>query len=114
MRQIMKSEKAMSLCLLAVSTLLGAIGELLFKYSFIEFGSFAIIMSAGVLAYAVSTVIYFYVLSRAHLSWAYGIGGLSYVFVVALAHFVLLESIPPMRLAGVLVITVGVLMISAS
>ena len=114
MKAIMKSERFRSICLLVASTLLGAVGELLFKYSFLNAGSFLAILSIGMLAYAASTAIYFYVLSRVHLSWAYGIGGMSYVFVVALAHFVLLESIPQLRLAGVFVITAGVVLISVS
>jgi len=114
MKTITKNERLRSVGLLIASTLLGAVGQLLFKYSFMSSCCFLAILAIGMLAYAVSTVIYFYVLSRVHLSWAYGIGGLSYVFAVAFAHFVLLEGIPQLRLAGVLAITAGVILISAS
>lgn len=49
-----------------------------------------------------------------HLSWAYSMGGLSYIFAVLLAHLALGESVPFLRWVGVLVIAVGVAMIGLS
>jgi uncharacterized membrane protein len=107
------SEKSRSIGFLLVSTLLGAIGQFLFKYSFMS-SSFLVFLSLGLLSYMASTAVYFYVLSRVHLSWAYSIGGISYVFAVLMAHFFLLEYVPPVRWVGVIVIAVGVLLIGVS
>ena len=107
-------EKARNLAMLFVSTMLGAVGQFFFKYSFMDAGSFVVLLMIGLLSYAISTIVYFYVLSRVHLSWAYSLGGISYVFAVLLAHFILLENIPTLRWAGVIVITIGVVLIGAS
>jgi uncharacterized membrane protein len=99
---------------LVVSTLLGAVGQLLFKYSFINKPFFAELLLSGLIVYGVSTVIYFYVLSRVHLSWAYGMGGLSYIFATIFAYFFLAENIPPLRWFGVIVIVIGAALIGFS
>jgi multidrug transporter EmrE-like cation transporter len=111
----MKEEKAKNLSLLLVSTLLGAIGQLLFKYSLGLAGiPMAEWLALGLLSYVASTVLFLFVLSRAHLHWVYSIGGLSYVFAVIFAGTILGESIPPLRWAGVLVIFIGVAIMGAS
>ena len=110
----MKSDKTRSIGMLLASTLLGAVGQFFFKYAFVNHGSFAILLLIGLLSYAVSTAVYLYVLSRVHLSWAYSVGGISYVFAVVLAYLVLSENIPPLRWVGVLVIAIGVVLIGAS
>jgi uncharacterized membrane protein len=107
-------EKARNLAMLFVSTMLGAVGQFFFKYSFMDAGSFVVLLMIGLLSYAISTIVYFYVLSRVHLSWAYSLGGISYVFAVLLAHFILIEDIPLLRWVGVIVITIGVVLIGAS
>ncbi|MGC8478772.1 MAG: EamA family transporter [Candidatus Micrarchaeia archaeon] len=93
-----------------ISTLLGAVGQLLFKYSF---GSteFAAVMSAGIIVYFISTLFYFYVLSRTHLSWAYSFGGLAYIFAVLFAAVLLNENVPLLRWIGVFTIFLGVVLI---
>ncbi len=106
------SGKTRNILMLLLSTGLAAIGQLFFKASLAPFAP--AIFAVGFLSYVASTVAYFYVLSRAHLSWTYGIGGLSYIFTVILAYFVLRESIPPLRWLGVLIITFGVLLVGAS
>jgi uncharacterized membrane protein len=110
----MKSYKRKNIMFLLVSTLLGAVGQLFFKDSFLDKPIFPELLLVGLVAYGVSTLIYFYVLSRAHLSWTYGIGGLSYIFATLLAYAFLAESVPPLRWAGVMTITVGVILIGLS
>ena len=110
----MRSEKLNSVIMLVFSALLGAIGQFLFKYSFDNSPAFMPFFSLGLLSYVVSTFIYFYVLSRVHLSWAYSMGGLSYIFTVLLAYSVLGEHVPFLRWIGVLVIAVGVALIGIS
>jgi uncharacterized membrane protein len=110
----MYGPKHKSLGLLGISTLLGAIGQLFFKYSFVDKPLFPELLFVGLAVYGVSTLIYFYVLSRAPLSWAYGIGGLSYIFATIFAYFFLAEAVPPVRWLGVLIITAGVIFIGLS
>ncbi len=107
-------EKRNSALILVGTTLLGALGQLLFKYAFVHNSMFIEWFALAVIAYGFSTIGYFYVLSRVHLSWAYGIGGLAYIFATFLAYFVLAESIPPLRWIGVIIITVGVVLIGFS
>ena len=111
------SERMNNVMLLLVSTFTAAVGQLLFKLGLNNTTSPALFVSGiliGLGAYAASTVFYFVVLSRVHLSWAYGIGGLSYIFATLFAAFILLENIPPLRWVGVAVIFVGVILIGLS
>ncbi len=110
----MDREKRRNLAFLGASTMLSAVGQLLFKYSFTSGALFIEWLLLGIIAYGFATIAYFYVLSRVHLSWAYGIGGLSYIFATLLAYLVLAENVPPLRWVGVIVITIGVLLIGAS
>lgn len=107
-------EKSANISMLVFSTLLGATGQFFFKYAFMEGALFAELLAIGIAAYLVSTVTYFYVLSRVHLSFAYSMGGLSYIFAVVLAALFLGENVPLLRWAGVLVIAAGVLLIGLS
>ena len=110
----MNNNKLRNGAILSGATLLGAVGQLLFKYSFSQGGLFIAWLAAGLGAYGLATLIYFYVLSRVHLSWAYGIGWLSYIFATIFAYFILAESVPLVRWIGVIVITAGVLFIGLS
>ena len=99
--------------LMLISAVLGGIGQLLFKYAFQD-GSFSITILAGLGIYALSTLFYFYVLSRAHLSWSNAISGVSYVLAVIFAATVLHEYVSLVRWAGVAIITLGVVLVSIS
>ena len=94
--------------------MLGAAGQFFFKYAFLNKPLFAEWLSLGIATYIVSTVIYFYVLSRVHLSFAYSMGGLSYIFAVALAVLILKETVPALRWAGVITIAIGVVLVGLS
>jgi drug/metabolite transporter (DMT)-like permease len=107
-------EKSANILLLVLSTLLGATGQFFFKSAFGPSALFAELLSVGIAAYLVSTVIYFYVLSRVHLSFAYSMGGLSYVFAVILAALFLHEPVPLLRWVGVVTIAIGVAFIGLS
>lgn len=109
----MNSAKTWNIALLVVSTLLGAIGQFFYKYAL---GSSSLILwiGVGILFYVISTVIYLTVLSRSHLSWAYGLNGLSYIFATVFAAAILLENVPLLRWAGVGIIFLGVILIGLS
>jgi uncharacterized membrane protein len=108
-----KDSKIVYILLLIVSTVLGGIGQFFFKYAFLD-GSLALTLVAGLAIYAISTGVYFYVLSRTHLSWAYALSGISYIVAVFLAASFLGENVTLIRWAGVLVIAIGVVLVSIS
>lgn len=116
MRFFKNENKFAFAAVLVVSTFLGAVGQLAFKIgvsSSIPL-NLAFFVGAGFVVYALSTVLYFYILGRTHLSWAYSFGGLSYIFTSILAFLVLNETIPPLRWLGVVVIAIGVALIGLS
>ena len=107
------SSKALLFAMVAFAACLGAVGQLLFKYGVL--GRISLIyLIPGLVAYALATAIYFVVLSRSHLSWAYGLNGISYVVTVFLALAFLRENIPLLRWAGVAVIAIGAALIGFS
>ncbi|MDD4856726.1 MAG: EamA family transporter [Candidatus Krumholzibacteria bacterium] len=71
--------------------------------SWIVLGGFAI--------YFVSSLIWLNILSRAELSWAFPILSLSYVLTVLLSPVFFHESFSAQRLAGTLVICLGVFLV---
>ena len=94
---------------LLISTLLGAFGQLFLKYSLLS--RLPLFLAVGLAAYFVSTVLYFYLLSRTNLSWIYGMGGLSYIFAVVLAATVIGEPVPIIRWIGTIAITLGFILV---
>jgi len=66
----------------------------------------------GLFLYVVSAVVWLVVLSSVDLSFAYPFIGSSYVFVLILSKFILKEDVNPIRWAGALVITAGVIILS--
>ena len=107
--------KAFFVVVLSVSTLLGGLGQFLFKEGLVNHGlTFAFYLAIGLAVYAISTLLYFYALSRRSLSWAYSFGGISYIFASVLAFLLLDESISPLRWLGIVVIAVGTAIIGLS
>ncbi len=114
---MMKEGKMMYAVMLLVSTSLGALGQIFFKLGVMVTGDTTGLLAyiiAGMIAYLLSTVIYFYVLSRTHLSWAYSFAGLSFVFASLIAFFFLGESVPLLRWDGILLIAIGTSLIGVS
>ena len=66
----------------------------------------------GLFLYFISAAIWLVVLSTVDLSFAYPFIGITYVIVLVLSRFVLKEEVNPLRWAGALIITVGVVVIS--
>lgn len=67
---------------------------------------------AGLAAYGVATVLWFWVLSRAPLSVAYPLQSLAYVLGVVAGWAFFHESVPPVRWLGVALILAGVGMVA--
>ncbi len=117
MGKIDRNGKTFFALVLVASTFLGGTGQLFFKLGLHNLGIpsiFIYYLAIGIVAYVVSTVIYFYVLSRRSLSWVYSFGGLSYIFASFFAFFILGEVISPLRWLGIGMIAVGVALIGIS
>lgn len=107
--------KRLFVLILVISTSLGAVGQLIFKLGLDSSGvPLAELVGLGVVLYALSTMLYFYVLGRSHLSWAYSFVGLSYSIASILAFLVLGEPVTPLRVAGIAVIQLGIIVIGLS
>ena len=72
------------------------------------------IVLSGLFLFAVSVVIWLFVLARVDLSTAYPCVALGVVITVASGHFILGETISPTKLAGVTAVVIGVLLIGIS
>ena len=68
----------------------------------------------GLSVWVVSTLVWLSVLAKSELSFAYGVGAASYVVVPVLAHLLFRESLPPLRVAGLVLVALGVACILAS
>lgn len=117
--------------LVLLSVILNTIGQLLFKTGLNQVGAFTftpanlfhfgwkiatnITIMSGLFIYVISTVVWFLVLSRADVSFAYPLVSIGYIFNSVAAYYFLHEhAFSPMRLAGTLVIILGVVLICQS
>lgn len=106
--------KMLLISVLVVSTLLSAVGQLLFKYSFKIPAMFVTLLAAGILIYIVSTSLYLFALAKSHLSWAYSLSGLTNIFTVILAIVFLKEHVSLMLWVGVFLIVAGTVLVGSS
>lgn len=96
------------------SNLLTAIGQYLFKFALIGTHINLLSLLCGIILYCFSSLAYLYVLSKARLSWAFGVGGVRYIFAVVLAIILLGETVTVINWAGVALIVVGTALIGFS
>lgn len=108
----MADNKKILMTILLFSAFLGSLGQFFFKLGLTPSLNDYIIV--GLLAYGISTLIYLYILGRMHLSWTYGIGGLSYIFASLIAFFFLGEQISEVRWLGIIVIAIGTALVGIS
>jgi len=69
---------------------------------------------SGLTMYGFATVLWLFILTRVPLSVAYPLQSLAYVFAVFGAYFIFNESLSVMKIAGVLLIIIGVSLIGFS
>jgi len=117
--------------LVIISVILNTIGQVLFKMGMNQIGVFAfssanigqvglkiisnMAIMSGLFIYVMSTVVWFLVLSRADVSFAYPLVSIGYIFNSVAAYYFLHEqAFSPMRLLGTLTIIVGVVLICQS
>jgi drug/metabolite transporter (DMT)-like permease len=67
---------------------------------------------SGLFLFGLSALVWLLVLSRASLSFAYPFAALTYVLILLFDQFVLDETVPPLRWAGVAFIGVGIILVS--
>lgn len=111
-----------------ISILLGSIAQYFLKIAMSEItvlqrnSPFEIIVKllsnlplyAGLACYGLSMIFWLYVLKHIELSKAYPMVSIGYIFTLFIGNFFLDESIPPIRILGVIIICIGVLLISKS
>jgi len=67
---------------------------------------------AGLFLFGLSALVWLVVLSRASLSFAYPFAALTYVLILLFDLFILDETVPPLRWAGVALIIAGIFLVS--
>ncbi|MGZ5293306.1 MAG: EamA family transporter [Actinomycetota bacterium] len=67
---------------------------------------------AGLAIFGISAFVWLLVLSRASLSFAYPFASITYLLIVLADRFVLHETIPPLRWAGVFFIMLGIVLVA--
>jgi drug/metabolite transporter (DMT)-like permease len=68
----------------------------------------------GSLVYVISLFIWVYALSKVALSFAYPFLALSYVMIIVASRVFLGETVPFLRVLGILVICIGILLVAKS
>jgi drug/metabolite transporter (DMT)-like permease len=113
-----------------VSVIAGAIGQITLKYGMTQTGQITLsahdivptlfkiftnpFIIGGLALYVGGTVFWLAALSRVDLSFAYPFASLSYVVMLTASWLLFNENITPLRLAGTLVVMLGVFLISRS
>ncbi len=77
-------------------------------------GIFTPYVLAGFVLYGISSLLYLVALSRLDLSYAYPFVALSFVMVTLLSWYLLDETLPLLRVVGLVLILGGVLTVAAS
>ncbi|MFW5867381.1 MAG: EamA family transporter [Armatimonadota bacterium] len=114
-----------AIIMLLVSVSLGAAGQICLKYGVTLLGEgasplviikgiFTPYVFGGFVCYGLSSLIYLNVLSRLDLSYAYPFVALSFVVVTVLSWHLLDETLPLLRIVGLVLIMAGVLTVAAS
>nr|WP_269746014.1 EamA family transporter [Paenibacillus sp. D9] len=103
-----------------VSILLGACAQILMKMGTmkIQLSLLSVITNiniiSGLVCYGLSACLWIVAISKIDLSFAYPMVALGYVIVFILSYFLLGESISILRMAGLVTIVLGVIMIAKS
>jgi drug/metabolite transporter (DMT)-like permease len=103
-------------------------GQLLLKRGMADIGTFSLSISTmiqqyvrillnpfvvtGIFSFALSMLVWLYVLSRVELSIAYPFVALNYVLILLGSHFLFGESVTPVKVIGVAVIVLGIYLIA--
>lgn len=125
-RQVM----TVAISYILISVLAGAIGQITLKYGMTQTGQITLSLHdivptlwkigtnpyviGGLTLYVCGTVFWLAALSRVDLSYAYPFASVSYVIMLTASWLLFNENITPLRLAGTLIVMLGVFLISRS
>lgn len=108
--------------MVAISVLLGAVGQILFKKGMMAVGGFELSrilhilftpsIFMGFVFYGTSSIIWLYVLSKFQLSSVYPILSMGYVITALAGYFLFQEKLSPVNAFGILFICIGVILIT--
>lgn len=129
-QDVIKSRWFSTVLVIACALMLNVVGQTLLKYGMGAMGplqisletlpsivwqmAFSPYVIGGMLVYVLATFFWLVTLSRVDLSVAYPSLSLTQVLVLGVAWLILREEISPMRVAGVLVICFGMLLVARS
>ncbi len=118
------------LALIMLDVGLNVLGQLSLKFGMSKLGNFAVSLSAlppvfvqaafnpyillGMLCYGLGFLVWLVVLAKAEVSYAYPHISLGYVFTAILARVLIGEAVTLSRMAGILVICLGVFLVARS
>ena len=112
-----------NLGIILISVLLGVLGQIGFKYgavripdtgTLIEKAITAWPIGIGIMFYAVSTILWIYILRYVELSYAYPMLSLGYVLIFIASYFLFNEPISSLRVMGLICIIIGIILVSRS
>lgn len=125
-----KSQMSVAIAYILVSVVLGAMGQILLKKGMGSMGPLTLSASQlgsilwrivtnpyvviGLGIYVCGTLFWLMALSRVDLSYAYPFASLGYVVMLVASWQLFSENISPLRLAGTLMVCLGVFLISRS
>lgn len=118
----------MNIIIILVSVLLNCTAQLLIRKGMLQIGEVGAVdfikllipmlsnlyLWSAMLCYAVSILLWMVVLSKVEVSFAYPFLSIGYVVAAVIGYYFLGESLSLSRLAGILVICIGVFLISRS
>ncbi|MDP9290851.1 MAG: EamA family transporter [Verrucomicrobiota bacterium] len=110
---------AITFCVVLFAELCSIAGQIFFKHAMNQThggasGKFVPILLAGVAAMSLNFFLWLGLLSKFQLSFLYPFDGLGRVVLVVAAYFFLKEKMTPALWVGVLLISAGILLVSAS
>lgn len=111
------------LVLIIVSVVIGAVGQIAFKFGALEMAEnpgitllekikWPIVL--GLCLYGISTVLWIMALRKVELSYAYPMISLGYILVFIASYFLFHESINWLRMGGMLCIIAGIILVAKS
>ena len=111
------------LYIILLSVAIGAVGQIAFKYGAMNIPTTGTLIEkimavwpiwGGLVLYGISTLLWIYALRTVELSYAYPLISLGYVLVFIASYYFFHEAIGPLRLAGLLLILAGILLVAKS
>ena len=118
------------LALILLDVGLNVLGQLSLKFGMSKLGNFALSLTAlppvfvraafnpfillGMACYGLGFLVWLVVLAKAEVSYAYPLISLGYVFTAVLAWVLIGEALTTTRMAGILIICLGVFLVARS